>query len=237
MTSSHAYDRIGTGYRQTRREEPRIAGCIHEALGDAETVLNVGAGAGAYEPKDRIVVAAEPSATMIRQRPSGSAPAVYACAEALPFASESFEAGLAILTVHHWSDREAGLRELSRVVRNRVIVLTWDPESDGFWLVQDYFPEFLLADRERLPAVSVFRSYFRDVSVVPIPVPHDCSDGFLGAYWRRPAEYLRADLASGRWKQRYGHLLKLDALDIGYRLIVGRTAHAARSTSELSIPQ
>jgi SAM-dependent methyltransferase len=188
---------------------------------------------------------------MVRQRPLDAAPVVYAVAEALPFASDAFAAGLAILTVHHWADRLTGLREMSRVVSDRVVVLTWDPESDGFWLVQDYFPEFIVADRKRLPALSEFKGFLEDMKVVPLPVPHDCTDGFLGAYWRRPAEYLREDvragissfatckdlgalkrldedLANGTWRQRYAHLLQLDELDIGYRLIVGRP-HAARS--------
>ena len=138
LDSSQTYDRIGASYRQTRREDPRLAQRIVEALGNAGSVLNVGAGTGSYEPRDRAVVAVEPALTMIRQRPSGAAPTVRAMAEALPFRDSAFGAGLAVLTIHHWQDWEKGLKELTRVASERVVLLTWDPESEGFWLVQDY---------------------------------------------------------------------------------------------------
>jgi SAM-dependent methyltransferase len=222
-----------------------LAQRIVEALDDAETVVNVGAGTGSYEPKDRYVVAIEPSETMVQQRPQDAAPVVRAYAECLPFQDDVFAAGLAVLTIHHWRDRSAGLRELSRVVRERVVLLTWDPDSEGFWLVKDYFPEFVEADRKRMPNTAELRHFFDDLHVAPVPIPHDCSDGFLGAYWRRPAEYLQSeirdgissfaarsdltalkrlqdDLDSGHWARRYGEILDKDELDIGYRLIVGR---------------
>jgi SAM-dependent methyltransferase len=222
-----------------------LARRIIEALGNAETVVNVGAGTGSYEPKDRFVMAVEPSIIMVRQRPPDVAPVVRAFAEHLPFRDRVFDAGLAVLTVHHWRDRLRGLRELSRVVRERIVLMTWDPESDGFWLVQDYFPEFVESDQKTMPTMAELIRLFEDVEVFRMPIPHDCIDGFLGAYWRRPAEYLRSeirsgissfatcrdlsalsrlkeDLDSGSWEQRYGDVMGKDELDIGYRLVVGR---------------
>ncbi len=244
MNQSKKYDRIGAFYRHSRKEDPRLAQRIVEALGDTETVVNIGAGTGSYEPKDRYVVAVEPSKTMVQQRAQDAAPVVQAFAECLPFADNVFAAGLAVLTIHHWRDRALGLRELSRVVRDRIVLLTWDPDSDGFWLVQDYFPEFVEADRKRMPTMAELRHFFDPVEIIPLPIPHDCVDGFLGAYWRRPAEYLRPvirdgissfatcsdltalerlqdELDNGHWEQRYGNILNKSELDIGYRLIVG----------------
>jgi hypothetical protein len=239
------YDVIGRGYRRHRRPDRRIATAIDAALGEARTVLNVGAGAGSYEPADRRVVAAEPSWEMIRQRPLGSAPAVRGVAESLPFRDGVFDAALAILTVHHWSNLDAGLAELRRVSR-RQVVLTWDhAEFARFWLVAEYLPE--IAEHERsLPSLATVRRGL-GAEVHPVPVPADCVDGFLGAYWRRPAAYLdaqvrasmsgialldqqvvrsamirlRSDLDSGRWYQRHAALLDADTLDLGYRLLVG----------------
>jgi SAM-dependent methyltransferase len=237
------YDRIGRSYVATREEDPRIAAAIHAQLGDARTVLNVGAGAGAYEPRDREVTAIEPSAVMRAQRPSGAAPCVDARAEALPFEDGAFDAAMAVLSDHHWDDRLGGLRELRRVGR-RAVVFQWDPAFAGaFWLARDYLPSFpgpqnvTLAQTEA--ALGVMRS-------VPVPIPHDCRDGFLMAYWRRPEAYLdpvaranisvfsllpeaeveamvaalRADLESGVWARRNAELLELDELDLGYRVLV-----------------
>lgn len=238
------YDRIGHDYSARRKPDPRIAEAILRALGDAGTVVNVGAGAGAYEPTDRQVVAVEPSRTMIAQRGNGSAPVIQASATALPFRDGCFDAALAILTVHHWPDQQLGLRELRRVARNRIVVLTWDRSSPGFWLT-DYFPEILDIDRRIFPASGEFGRSLGPVWVEPVPIPHDCTDGFLGAYWRRPAAYLdervrsaistfsklsgieptldrlSADLESGEWGRRHGDLLTKTELDLGYRLIVG----------------
>ena len=239
------YDRIGRDYSARRKPDPRIAEAILRALGDAGTVVNVGAGAGAYEPTDRQVVAVEPSMTMIAQRGAGSAPVIRASATALPFRDDSFDAALAVLTVHHWPDRQLGLSELRRVARSRIVVLTWDRSSPGFWLT-DYFPEILDIDRRIFPASGEFGRSLRPVSMETVPIPHDCTDGFLGAYWRRPAAYLdervrsaistfsklsgveaaidrlSADLESGEWDRRYGEILTRTELDLGYRLIVGR---------------
>jgi SAM-dependent methyltransferase len=240
------YDAIGLGYRQYRRPDPRLARAILDALGDAATVVNVGAGAGAYEPADRPVVAVEPSLAMIRQRPVGSAPVVQASATDLPFRDAAFAAALAVLTVHHWPDRGCGLRELARVAQHRLVILTWDPQTSGFWLVEDYFPAIAEIDRQILPPMEELRQALGQLEIRPLPVPHDCTDGFLGAYWRRPHAYLdpgvrraistfakisdvesglvrlRSDLADGTWERRYGHLLQQSVLDLGYRLVIAR---------------
>ena len=241
---SALYDRIGTGYSLVRQPDPRIAAQIDAALGMAKTVVNVGAGAGSYEPAGRQVTAVEPSAEMIRQRPPGAAPAVQASAEALPFADDSFDAAMAILTVHHWRDQPRGLAEMRRVARGPVVVLTFEHGHPGTWL-GDYLPQLREHDaRQTLP----FEEYPRrlgEIEVTPVPVPHDCIDGFLYAFWRRPEAYLdpavragsssfrvlpgldaglsrlAADLAGGEWERRYGHLLALDEFDAGYRLVVG----------------
>ena len=242
------YDILGRTYGGHRHADPRIARIINAALGDAATVVNVGAGAGSYEPPDRSVVAVEPSSVMIAQRPASAAPAVQASAELLPFSDNAFDAALAILTVHHWSDRRAGLAEMRRVARDRVVVLTWDPEHPGFWLVRDYFPDLIEFDRRIFPKLAELEAALGRIDVSVVPIPHDCVDGFLGAYWRRPAAYLdegvragistfarigdiparierlRADLESGQWAVRNAELLRLEELDVGYRLVVGRRA-------------
>jgi SAM-dependent methyltransferase len=246
VSSGALYDTIGRGYARQRRPDPRIAERLAAALGDAHSVLNVGAGAGSYEPAERRVVAVEPSAVMVAQRPPDAAPAVRARAEALPFPDRAFDAAMAVLTLHHWSDRARGLAELARVARQRVVLLTWDPEADAFWLLQDYLPAFVEVDRRQLPAMAAYGSAFgpgAEVEVEAVPIPRDCVDGFFGAYWARPAAYLdpavqagislfahpgaapglarlRSDLESGAWQARHGHLLAADALDLGYRLIV-----------------
>ena len=241
---SAIYDTIGIDYARLRRPDPRIAAQIEAALGDARTVLNVGAGTGSYEPADREVTALEPSAEMIRQRPAHAAPAVQGSAEDPPFATNSFDAVMAVLTVHHWADQRRGLAELRRVSRGPVVILTYDPAFRGFWLADDYLPALSTLDDARMPPLSLYGEALGTVRITPVLIPHDCIDGFLCAYWRRPAAYLdprvraamssfhllgdvshelaalEADLASGAWEQRHGHLLGLDALDCGYRLVV-----------------
>jgi SAM-dependent methyltransferase len=241
------YDEIGRTYASTRRPDPRIEATIRAALGDAASVVNVGAGAaGSYEPP-QTVLAVEPSAAMIAQRPHGAAPAVQATAERIPLADGACDAALAVLTIHHWSDQERGLSEMRRVA-GRVVVLTWDPDyAEAFWLVRDYLPESSALDRRRMPAIAAVSGWMGGARVMPVPVPHDCVDGFFGAYWRRPEAYLdpgvragmsnlarlgapveraaaalRADLDSGAWRERNRDLLDLDELDLGYRLLVSR---------------
>jgi SAM-dependent methyltransferase len=253
VSGRQLYDTIGRGYDAHRRPDPRVAAAVAAALGRATSVVNVGAGAGSYEPIDRQVVAVEPSAAMLRQRGRDAARAVQASAIDLPFRDAAFGAALAILTVHHWPDRARGLAELARVARERVVVLTWDPEARfAFWLVDDYFPEIPAIDRRIFPTLDEFRRVLGPIEVRTVPIPHDCVDGFLGAYWRRPQAYLdagvrgaistftkladvdaglarlRGDLADGTWERRHGHLHTRDALDLGYRVIVAerRIGHA-----------
>jgi SAM-dependent methyltransferase len=236
------YDIIGINYAALRQPDLRISRVIDDALGPARSVLNVGAGAGSYEPADRSVTAVEPSLEMIRKRPTGAVAAVQASAEHLPFADASFDAAMAILTVHHWTDKPAGLRELRRVTCGPIVMLTFDP-SHRPWLT-DYIPELALLDDAQMPTMADYERWLGPVRIAPVPIPHDCSDGFLYAYWRRPEAYLDArirsgsssfwavgdveaglrrledDLASGEWARRYGELLTLDAYDAGYRLVV-----------------
>jgi SAM-dependent methyltransferase len=239
------YDSIGKRYTSVRREDPRIGAKIRAALGDARTVVNVGAGTGAYEPADLEVTAVEPSEVMIAQRPEGAAPVVRAFAEELPFEDASFDAGMVVLSDHHWRDHERGLSELRRVAR-RVVLFTWEPASAlETWVVRDYFPCFveLIPHGYRL-ATTIERLGGGREEVVPIP--HDCLDGFFHAYWRRPEAYLdpevragisvfalmdqrcvieslarlERELASGEWARRNAELLELEELDGGYRLVV-----------------
>jgi SAM-dependent methyltransferase len=240
------YDAIGGGYGRYRRPDPRIAAAIRRALGDAASVVNVGAGAGSYEPRDCRVMAVEPSLAMIHQRPAGSAPVVQASATDLPFCDAAFAAALAVLTIHHWPDRARGLGELARVSRDRLVIVTWDSASAGFWLVEDYFPAIVEVDRPIFPTMEELREVLGAAEVHPLPIPHDCTDGFLGAYWRRPHAYLdagvrgaistfskiggvdagldrlRRDLEDGTWARRHGHLAHRSELDLGYRLVVAR---------------
>jgi SAM-dependent methyltransferase len=241
------YDAIGRTYTATRRTEPRVAARIWEALGAARTVVNVGAGTGSYEPPDRDVTAVEPSAVMIAQRPPGAAAAVQARAEALPFADASFDAAMAVLTLHHWDDWRAGCAELRRVARERVVVFSWDPKfRRRFWLGPEYFDRFVDEDVDPFPPLDEQVAAL-DGRVEVVPVPWDCADGFFSAFWRRPEAYLdpavragistlakrtdaeladglarlRADIDSGAWARRHADLLERDELDLGYRLIVG----------------
>ena len=240
MTS--LYDRIGLNYSDLRRPDPRIAVAIDAALGGARTVLNVGAGAGSYEPSGRAVTALEPSIEMIRQRKVPAAAIVQGRAEDLPFADLSFDSAMAVLTVHHWADQARGLEEMRRVTQGPVVLLTFDPAFRGFWLA-DYFPGLVTLDEAQMPAMSDYERPLGPIAISPVPIPHDCTDGFLAAYWRRPAAYLdprvraamssfgalgdvsgalarlESDLESGVWADRYGGLLALESLDCGYRLV------------------
>lgn len=236
------YDSIGINYAELRRPEPRIATLIHQALGPASTVLNVGAGTGSYEPADRQLIAVEPSLEMIRKRGAGAAKSIQASADDLPFEDKTFDAAMAILTIHHWPDKQAGLREIRRVTRGPIVLLTFDPAARP-WLT-DYLPELVTLDEQQMPPLSDYARWLGPVEITPVLVPHDCRDGFLYAYWRRPQAYLDArirtgsssfwaiadaeaglqrlqrDLESGEWRRRYGALLELDVYDAGYRLVV-----------------
>jgi SAM-dependent methyltransferase len=193
------YDRIGTSYSTSRASDPRIAAAIHGALGDAETVVNVGAGAGAYEPADRDVIAVEPSAVMIAQRPAGSARVLRAPAEAIPLPDGAVDAAMAVISDHHWADRRQGLRELRRVARGRVVLVNAAPSLAGrFWLTREYLPGFagLIPEAYRAPGVweRELEEILGTTRVVELPVPHDCADGFYQAFWRRPDAYLRPEI-------------------------------------------
>jgi SAM-dependent methyltransferase len=240
------YDRIGVGYGTFRHPDPRIERRLHAALGGASRVLNVGAGAGSYEPVDRRVVAVEPSAAMLAQRPSASAPTVRGVAEHLPFGDGAFDGALALLTVHHWPDPMAGLEELRRVTAGPVVVLTFDRHIHGEqWLVAEYLPAMLDLDAS-LPSPTAIAEGLGGGAVEVLPIPHDCVDGFCHAWWRRPEAYLdpavRAaisgiarlpadvvrsamsrlsdDLAGGAWYRTHEDLLGRDEIDAGYRIVI-----------------
>jgi SAM-dependent methyltransferase len=241
-----AYDRMGVGYSAVRRPEPRIAARIEAALGDAQSVLNVGAGSGSYEPLDRQVTAVEPSQTMIEQRPPGSAPVIAGVAEDLPFEDDGFDAAMALITIHHWSDVRAGLAEMVRVARQRVVVLTFDPAPiRELWLVRDYFPGALDYHASVMPPIAELTATLPNAAVEPVPIPNGCVDGFFIALWDRPEMHLdpnvrrassswhqmpqneideglaklEADLESGRWDERNGNLRSQPELDVGLRLV------------------
>lgn len=237
------YDTIGLDYAALRRPDPRIAAAIHVHLEGAASLLNVGAGTGSYEPGHLKVTAVEPSAAMIQQRPSAGAVVVQARAESLPFAEKSFDASMAILTVHHWSDVRKGLREMRRVTRGKIIILSFDPLASNFWLL-DYLPELATLDQQQMPGRAEFEAVLGPLQNIAVPIPHDCADGILCAYWRRPAAYLdpkvrrsmssfwkignvaealqrlEEDLNSGEWERKYACFLDQEACDFGYHLLV-----------------
>jgi SAM-dependent methyltransferase len=217
--------------------------------------VDVGSGTGSYQPRRRTVIAVEPSRTMIAQRSPDAAPVLEGVAESLPFPNGRFDAALAVLTIHHWADHVAGLRELTRVA-SRQVILTWEPERFvRFWLVEEYLPE-IAANEAQLPALDAVTDVLAVASVLSVPVPADCTDGFCGAYWRRPAAYLdpnarhaisafshcdpmvvvqamarlRSDLVTGRWAQRHRRLLDLGELDLGYRLVIANGLASAAAT-------
>jgi SAM-dependent methyltransferase len=238
------YDTIGVGYRRHRRPDPRWSARITGALQGAERIVNIGAGTGSYEPNDRFVVAVDASAVMLAEHAGQRR--LQGAAEQLPFRDGEFDAALAVFTVHHWRDVDGGLAELRRVARRQVI-LTFDHVMErGFWL-SEYIPALVHQDHSWAATIEDVTAQLEDATVTPMPVPHDCIDGFMAAYWRRPERYLdpsvRAsisglallsqadiepgmrrlehDLASGRWHETYAHLLDLDEVDAGYRLVVG----------------
>lgn len=240
------YDSISSTYDVTRRADPRIAAHIHAALGDGRRVVNVGAGTGNYEPRERFVVAVEPSFEMVHKRAPASGPVVRAVAESLPFADGAFDAAMATLTLHHWTNRRQGLAEMRRVAQRQVIFM-FDPiEIRRFWAI-DYWPTALSLPSERdLPTPDGLGEVLDLIEVQRVGVPIDCTDGFGAAFWGRPEAYLdprvqhgmswlaqlppqllaegtrrlEADLRSGEWDHRYGHLRSMSELDCGYRLVI-----------------
>jgi SAM-dependent methyltransferase len=248
-----SYDVIGRSYTATRGTDPRIGAAIWDALGDARTVVNVGAGTGSYEPPDREVTAVEPSAVMIAQRAPGAAPAIRAAAESLPFEDDSFDAAMAVLTLHHWTDWRAGIEELRRVAR-RVVVFSWDPSfAARLWISAEYFPQLIDEDIEDFPSLADQVGAVRATRVAAVLIPADCRDGFYGAHWHRPEAYLdpvvragisvlaqrdpaelapglarlEEDIRRGAWAERHADLLEADELDLGYRLLVSGEGAAA----------
>jgi SAM-dependent methyltransferase len=245
------YDRLGHGYSSRRQADPRVAAFIHAALGPARTVLNVGAGAGSYEPEDRYVLAVEPSATMRAQRPRHLTPAIRGFAEALPLDDNAFDASMATLTVHQWADRSAGLREMRRVTRGAVVILTFDPDAfDRFWLFE-YAPELAEIERRRFPSIATICGALGEPTEVhSVPIPLDCTDGFAEAFYGRPERFLdlavrkaqsgwgflqagseerivRAlarDLDTGAWDRRHGALRRQPQFEGAVRLVVSRPA-------------
>jgi SAM-dependent methyltransferase len=245
------YDRIGTEYAATRREDPELRERIHVALGDGRSVVNVGAGTGSYEPRDRHLVAIEPSDVMAAQRPPGLAPAIRATAAALPLRNGAVDAAMAILTIHHWDREQArGVRELRRVARGPVVIVTYDPAvSAEMWLFRDYLHEVAELDRRIFPPPHQLAAWLGwDVSIQVVPTSRDTPDWTLGSFWAHPERVLDAsarnatsgfarmspavvqrvaktvarDLRTGAWDERYGELRKLTALDVGMRLLVAR---------------
>lgn len=241
-----AYDRLGVDYSQVRRADPRLEAAIWAALGDVRSVLNVGAGAGSYEPHDREVTAVEPSPVMIAQRPAGAAPAIQGVAESLPLEDRSVDATMAIFTMQHWDDVDRGLREVLRVTRDRVVLLTLDLDVTAeMWLCRDYLPEIVEHDRESFPTIGHLGNVLPNVRVEAIPVPAGCTDRFCVALWDRPEAHLdpdvrrsssiwhllpdsvveagldrlRRDLESGAWDRRHGALRTRASLDVGLRLL------------------
>lgn len=242
------YESSGQDYSGYRRADARIAAYVHRALGPAQTILNVGAGAGSYEPEDRYVVAVEPSAAMRAQRaPLGKVPAVNATAGLLPFDDNAFDASMAMVTVHHWPDIDKGLKELRRVTRGPVVVMSFDPDQlDHFWNAQ-YFPELIAVEKARYPAIETIQQSLGGQSeIIPVPIPIDCTDGFQEAFYGRPEAFLQAgvrraqsawgflapgqedelvqrlatELASGEWDRKYGHFRKQASFTCALRLIV-----------------
>ncbi len=243
------YDRKGSGYSKHRRADPRIASLIHAALGDAKTVVNVGAGAGNYEPNDRYVIAIEPSEVMRSQRSANLPPAIHGFAEALPLDDKSLDASMAILTIHQWSNLKQGINELKRVTKGNVVIMTFDSqELDKFWL-SNYVPELIDAERKRFCTIaSIFQVLGERTDVSTVPIPIDCTDGFTEAFYARPEAFLNPDvrkaqsawafvdsgaeqraiqtltkdLESGEWDRRFGHFRSMPTFDGALRLITSR---------------
>ena len=237
------YNQIGNSYALGRRTDPDIASQIHAKLQDATSILNVGAGTGSYEPSDISVTAVEPSESMIHQRKVSSAPVKQAQAESLPFENASFSHCMTVLSMHHWNDRKKGFAEIKRVTRERFVAITWDPDSEPFWLTRDYFPEIHDIDKMIFPSLSELEESFENIDVAVLKIPANCIDGFLAAYWSRPEAYLdeivRAnistfrkvselnkgltqlenDIRSGAWSSRNAELLKSEFFDAGYRIV------------------
>jgi len=240
------YDEIGIEYASQRKSDPRIASQIFDKLDGAQRIVNIGAGSGSYEPENVELVAIEPSSEMINQRSPNAHPVIQGTAESLPFPEKSFTHALTILSMHHWENREKAFNEINRVVSQGFVAVTWDPESQPFWLTRDYFPEMIELDKAIFPKIEEIKNYFDDVEITPLLIPEDCKDGFLGAYWKRPSAYLdqevrnsissfsklqniskgltklALDIESKQWFDINQLILTKSALDIGYIIVSGK---------------
>ena len=244
------YDDIGNNYSVTRGTDPKIAEQLYAELHGATRIVNIGAGTGSYEPENIDLVAVEPSSIMISQRKVGSHRVEQAFAEKLPFDDKSFSHAMTVLSMHHWQDRARAFQEINRVTTEKFVAITWDPISEPFWLTRDYFPEIYEMDKRIFPDLEELNDYFDEVTIRPLQVPSDCQDGFLAAFWKRPAAYLshnvrqamspfskiktlseglqklEDDLANGAWARNNHTLLDLSDLDVGYRLIAAKVRNA-----------
>lgn len=247
---SFNYDKFGQHYSGQRQTEPEIAKYIHEALGDAKTILNIGAGAGSYEPEDRYVIAVEPSITMRAQRMRyHKVPAINATADVLPFDEGVFDAATAFLTIHHWPDIARGLREIRRVTRGPIIIMTYDRDDlDVFWNA-DYFSEVVEVERQRYPDMQWLCDQLgNNCEIQKIPIPLNCVDGFQEAFYGRPEAFISKEvraamsawgfipaeqqevmvnrlknaLSSGEWDEKYGHLRKQPFFTGALRLVIAK---------------
>lgn len=240
------YDIIGLNYSVTRCTDPKIAEQLYAELQGASRIINIGAGTGSYEPENVDLVAVEPSAEMIEQRKKDAYPVKQASAEKLPFEDKSFSHAMTVLSMHHWQDKPAAFREINRVAIEKFVAITWDPQSEPFWLTRDYFPEIYEMDRAIFPYMEQFKAHFDDVKIRPLHIPSDCKDGFFAAFWKRPAAYLNPevrqatspfskvenltdglqklenDLTSGTWAKQNEELLEASSWDVGYRIITAK---------------
>ena len=241
------YDKIGISYSKNRKTEPRIESQIVNHLFGAKKVLNLGAGAGSYEPAGFDLIAVEPSKKMIDQRKNNAYPIVQGVAEELPFKDRSFSHTMTILSMHHWTDINQAFKEINRVTTDKFIALTWNPNSKPFWLTRDYFPEIYELDKTIFPGIDVFNKHFNNVEVLPLLIPEDCQDGFLAAYWKRPEAYLnqsirqsissfsklnnvdmrlaslKRDIDNGIWAENNKDIINKKELDAGYIIVTGQT--------------
>lgn len=237
------YDKIGINYAKKRKSDPRIASQIFKKLEHAQKIVNIGAGAGSYEPDDKQLIAVEPSIEMINQRSSSAHPVIQGSAESLPFPDNSFTHALTILSMHHWTNRTVAFKEINRVATERFIAISWNPNAEPFWLTRDYFPEIFELDKKIFPDLNELETHFDNVKIEPLLIPEDCIDGFLAAYWKRPSAYLdsnvrnsissfakldtitkglqklESDLESNNWSKINQSILNKSSLDAGYVII------------------
>ncbi len=237
------YDQIGKSYSNKRKSDPRIARALNQKLKGASKVLNIGAGTGSYESKDIDLIAVEPSKEMILQRANDAHPVVQSYAEELPFADNTFSHTISILSMHHWTDRKKAFEEINRVTREKFVAITWNPNSNPFWLTKDYFPEIYQKDLTIFPPIEEFKDSFINVQFEPLLIPQDCQDGFLAAFWKRPKAYLENDVRNsistfsklpnlndglkklendinnGIWESKNKFLLDKEFIDVGYIIL------------------